>query len=114
MKAKSDTPAEVVETGYSLGKSGMNEKVVNKSEIKPEKRGNLMYLGPTIIGAARHGTVFKDGILSKKVQECITELPALEKLFVEVDKVSESVRALRDEQSALRVIYEQAKVRFKE
>ncbi len=77
-----------------------------------KKKGDLMYLGPTITGAARRGTVFKDGVLPKKAQECIAELPQMDRLFVEVDKMPEAVRELRKKQSALRAIYNQVAQKF--
>lgn len=77
-----------------------------------KKKGDLMYLGPTITGAARRGTVFKDGILPKKAQECIAELPQMERLFVEVDKMPEAVRELRKKQSALKAVYNQVAAHF--
>lgn len=77
-----------------------------------KKKGDLMYLGPTITGAARRGTVFKDGVLPKKAQECIAELPQMNRLFVEVDKMPEAVRELRKKQSALRAIYNQVAQKF--
>lgn len=77
-----------------------------------KKRGDLMYLGPTIIGAARRGTVFKEGILPKKAQDCVSELPMMERLFVEVDKMPEAVRELGRKQSALRAVYAQVATHF--
>lgn len=91
------------------------EKAVQEAAApaaKAKKKGNLMYLGPTITGAARRGTVFKDGILPPKAQECIAELPQMERLFVEVDKMPEAVRELRKKQSALGVIYNQVASHF--
>lgn len=81
-------------------------------EAKAQKKGNRMYLGPTIIGAARHGTVFKDGVLPKKAQEYIAEFPVMEKLFVAVDKTPEAVRELRKKQSSLGAVYDQVEARF--
>lgn len=77
-----------------------------------KKTGDLMYLGPTITGVARRGTVFKDGVLPKKAQECIAELPQMDRLFVEVDKMPEAVRELRKKQSALGAIYNQVAQKF--
>lgn len=77
-----------------------------------KKKVDLMYLGPTITGTARRGTVFKDGILPKKVQECIAELPQMARLFVEIDKMPEAVKELGKKQSALVAIYNQVAQKF--
>lgn len=89
-----------------------------KTEKKPaadtaKKQGNLMYLGPTIVGVVRHSVVFKDGVLPEKVKNCIKELPMMEKLFVDVEKIPEAIKELNKKQSALGTIYTQVKKKFK-
>ncbi len=89
-----------------------------KTEKKPaaaaaKKQGNLMYLGPTIVGVVRHSVVFKDGVLPEKVKNCIKELPMMEKLFVEVENIPEAIKELNKQQSALGTIYTQVKKKFK-
>lgn len=79
---------------------------------KGKKKGDLMYLGPTVAGAARHGTVFRNGILPKGAQECIAELPMAERLFVEVEKAPDAVKELRKSQSALGTVYAQVEAHF--
>lgn len=86
------------------------------STVKPvekKKQGNLMYLGPTITGVVRHSTVFKEGILPKKVKECIEQLPMMEKLFVPLDGISKATKELKKEQSVLGTIYTQVANKFK-
>ena len=47
----------------SIEKENAVEVAVEKSTVKKsEGSGNLMYLGPSLIGIIRHSTVFKDGI----------------------------------------------------
>lgn len=77
------------------------------------QKGNLMYLGPTIVGVVRHSVVFKDGVFPGKVKDCIKELPMMEKLFVEVDKIPEAIKELNKQQSTLGTIYAQVKKKFK-
>lgn len=79
---------------------------------KAKKKGDLMYLGPTIAGAVRHSTVFRNGILPKEAQDCIAELPMVERLFVEVEKAPDAVKELRKSQSALGTVYAQAEAHF--
>lgn len=112
-----------MKTEKSSKAAGNAEMVLNKpvmTEIltdpgkrtAPDKKESLIYLGPTIAGTVRHSTVFKDGILPERTRKCVEELPVMEKLFVEVDRLPEAVRELHKEQSVLRVVYEQAVQRF--
>lgn len=93
--------------------SGTIKLPLKKKNAKREpENGNLIYLGPTITGAARHGTVFKDGILPKNTQEFIAEFPQMIRLFVEVDKMPEAVMEIRKKQGVLGAIYDQVEAHF--
>lgn len=91
---------------------GMETKAVAAPGIKTAKKGNLVYLGPTIIGAMRHGTTFKDGELPDNARKCLKEFPAMERLLVEVDEMSGAVIELRKRQSALKTVYKQTEEYF--
>ena len=78
-----------------------------------KKQSNVMYLGPTITGVVRHSTVFKDGVLPKKVKECIEKLPVMEKLFVATGDIPKAVKELKKDQSVLGTIYAQTANKFK-
>ena len=80
--------------------------------MPPEKAADLMYMGPTIAGAIRHSTVFKDGVLSEKAKACISEYPAMKRLFVNLDDLADVARELAKKQSALRTIYNQTEQKF--
>ena len=71
-----------------------------------------MYLGPTIVGVIRHSTVFKEGVLPEKVQECVKQLPMMEKLFVSIGDIPEAVKEINKNQSVLRTIYVQVTNNF--
>lgn len=86
------------------------EKMVSQAQ-KAKKKGNLMYLGPTIKGTIRHSTVFKDGILPKEVQKCVEEFPMMEPLFVEMDKIPGVVKQLA-KQSVMKEIFNQVSRHF--
>ena len=77
------------------------------AEGKQQSREAVMYLGPTIVGVIRHSTVFKEGILPEKVQECIKQLPMMERLFVPIGDIPEAVKEINKNQSVLRTIYVQ-------
>lgn len=77
------------------------------AEGKQKSREAVMYLGPTIVGVIRHSTVFKEGILPEKVQECIKQLPMMERLFVPIGDIPEAVKEINRNQSVLRTIYVQ-------
>lgn len=89
-----------------------DKEVPKASVAEVEKNNDLMYLGPAITGVVKRGTVFKNGILPKRAQECITEFPQMERLFVKVDNVPEVVKELRKKQSALGAIYNQVVAHF--
>ena len=89
------------------------ETTVKTPVVEKKKQGNLMYLGPTITGVVRHSTVFKEGILPKKVKECIEQLPMMEKLFVPLSEIPKATKELRKEQSVLGTIYTQIANKFK-
>lgn len=72
---------------------------------KQEERENVTYVGPSIIGVIKNGSVFKDGILPAKAQECVERIPMMKKLFVPQSKLVETIKELRDDQSALCSIY---------
>lgn len=85
-----------------------------KKKITVKKtQGDLMYLGPTITGVVRHSTIFKNGVFTKKVSECVEQYPAMKKLFVEADGISNAVKELRKDQSYLKTIYSQVAKKFK-
>lgn len=75
-------------------------------------QGNLMYLGPTIVGVIRHSTIYKNGVLPQKVKECVEQFPAMNKLFVSMKDISWAVKELKKEQSALGTIYSQTAKKF--
>lgn len=77
------------------------------AEKKREKKGNLVYLGPTITGVVRHSDVFEGGVLPERTQKCVAEFPMMERLFVQINEMPEAVKELRKEQSVLSTIYKQ-------
>lgn len=82
------------------------------AEGKQKSREAVMYLGPTIVGVIRHSTVFKEGVLPEKVQECVKQLPMMEKLFVSIGDIPEAVKEINKNQSVLRTIYVQVTNNF--
>ena len=82
------------------------------AEEKQKSREAVMYLGPTIVGVIRHSTVFKEGVLPEKVQECVKQLPMMEKLFVSIGDIPEAVKEINKNESVLRTIYVQVSNNF--
>lgn len=87
------------------------EAEVKDREAKAAAK-DVMYLGPTIVGTVRHSTVYKNGVLTDKVKNCIKQFPAMQRLFVETDKLSDAVKELNKKQSALGTIYAQVAKKF--
>lgn len=82
------------------------------AEEKTVKHEDVMYLGPTIVGVVRHSTVFKEGVLPEKAQECVKQLPMMERLFVPIRNIPEAVKEINKNQSVLRTIYVQVADKF--
>lgn len=78
-----------------------------------KKQGNVMYIGPTIVGVVRHSTVFKDGVLPEKAKKCVAELPMMEKLFVSIEEVPAALKELKKKQSVLATVYGKTQNKFK-
>lgn len=78
----------------------------------PDKAADLMYMGPTIAGVIRHSTVLKDGVLPERAKACISEYPAMKRLFVSLDDLPDASRELAKKQSALRTIYHQTEQKY--
>ena len=88
----------------SIEKENAVEVAVEKSTVKKsEGSGNLMYLGPSLIGIIRHSTVFK---------KCCDEYPPMKKLFVSLDGIAAASKELGKEQSVLGTICTQVSKRF--
>jgi archaellum component FlaF (FlaF/FlaG flagellin family) len=83
-----------------------------KASAAAQQTGNKMYLGPTIVGVVRHSTVFKDGVLPKRVKDCVAQLPMMEKLFVPLEEISAAVKELNKEKSVLGTVYAQIAKKF--
>lgn len=81
------------------------EAVEKKAEQKVAQ--DLMYLGPTITGVVRHSTVFKNGVLTAKTQDCVDKFPMMGKLFVPIGDMPEAVKEVRKDQSVLHTVYVQ-------
>ena len=97
----------------SIEKENAVEVAVEKSTVKKsEGSGNLMYLGPSLIGIIRHSTVFKDGVLPDKVKKCCDEYPSMKKLFIPLDGIAAASKELGKEQSVLETICTQVSKRF--
>ena len=83
-----------------------------KKNAPAKKQGNLMYLGPTIVGVVRHSTIFKNGVLPQKLNKCVEEFPAMKKLFVSMEELPTATKELNKDQSALGTIYSQVNKKF--
>lgn len=102
MSAKPNKTAEV-KTETKVEKK--TEAVVTTPAKKQEKKQNLVYLGPTIPGVIRKNDVYQDGILPEAVEKRISALPIMGRLFVSLDDMTEAVKELKKETSALGAIY---------
>jgi len=99
----------------------MNKKEIAEpkagADVKPQGKtakppADVMYLGPTISGVARHSTVFKSGSLPPKAVECISRFPVMARLFVPLKEMPSAVKAINMKKGALWEIYTQAALKF--
>ena len=77
-----------------------------KSAKKPaERKGKaVIWLGPTIVGVAVTGTVYRNGF-TPQFQNFKKELPAVKRLLVGIEDAARARRALTDPQSAESLCY---------
>ena len=88
------------------------KKVAKKTnEVVETPEEELMYIGPTIVGAVRQSTVFKEGVLPEAVLACVQEFPAMRRLFVPLDGLAEAMIQLK-KNSVLSDIYSQTEKIF--
>ena len=73
---------------------------------QPEKAAgqNLMYIGPTVTNVIVHATVFKDGILPKKVERAISLFKPMRELFIPVDEIQAALAEIRNNTGAKAMI----------
>lgn len=112
MSAKNTKAAEVKTEAVKAEVETVKETVTPEPKKEPEKKSNLVYLGPTITGVIRHSTVFQDGILPAMAQQCVSEFPMMRRLFVTLDEMPDAVKELSKKQSALGAIYEQTSQKY--
>ena len=81
--------------------------------VQPAKKEeNKCYIGPSIQGIVRYGTIFEaEGGLPVPVKHCIEEFPMMAKLFIEISGLPEAMKLLQ-KKSALRTISEKVAEKF--
>ena len=107
VKAEEKKPIEepVIEEVKEIKSEAPKE---TKAEVKP----NLMYVGDTIPGVIRHSTVYAEGIFTPVIDKCIEEFPAMSKLFVPVDDITEALKKVKEQYSPLFVINKEVVIKF--
>lgn len=84
----------------------MPEKKSTKQETKTVK-GPLIYIGPSIVGVTTKGTVYKNG-LTPQMSRAVEELPALNTLLVEIGRIAQARKDLKNKESAVSICYAKA------
>ena len=111
-QATTEVKAEAVEPAAET-EAPKEEASVVQEEVKPEApKENLMYVGDTIPGVVRHSTVYAEGIFTPAIDKCIEEFPAMAKLFVPVDDITEALKKVKEKYSPLFVINREAAIKF--
>ena len=96
---EAETKAESKNTKSNAGVEAETE-FNNKAEVK-----DLMYVGPTIPNLIRHAIVFKDGILSPKVNEAIESYKPMKEMFVTIEDFPKAMMEIKQQTGALAIIY---------
>ena len=65
---------------------------------------NMLYIGPSIRGVVRYGSVFSSGIPAR-LEKLVEKKPIIKKL-VPVSEMEEAVRSSREEGSVIAVAYD--------
>lgn len=66
---------------------------------------NMLYIGPSIRGVVRYGSVFSGGIPAR-LEKLAEKKPIIKKLIVPVSEMEEAVRSSREEGSVIAVAYD--------
>ena len=85
----------------------MPEKKSVKQEAPKAAKGPVIYVGPSIVGVATKGTVYKNG-LTPQISKAVEELPALKTLLVEIGKITQARKDLKNKESAVSICYAKA------
>ena len=85
----------------------MPERKSTKQEAPKTVKEPVIYIGPSIVGVATKGTVYKNG-LTPQMGKAVKELPALNTLLVEIGKITQARKDLKNKESAVSICYEKA------
>lgn len=66
---------------------------------------NKMYIGPTIRGVVKHGSVFSGG-LPQKLELLSKEKPIIKNMLIPISEVANAFKLLKEEGTALSIAYE--------
>lgn len=97
-----------------------NSKAADTTADKAEEQGQptakngalketetVIYIGPTIPGAAAMNTIFNNGI-TVELEKVIKEMPAIASLIVPIGKASKARGQLSEPDSPVRICFEKA------
>lgn len=85
----------------------MPERKSTKQEAPKTAKEPVIYIGPSIVGVATKGTVYKNG-LTPQMDRAVKELPALNTLLVEIGKITQARKDLKNKESAVSICYVKA------
>lgn len=85
----------------------MPERKSTKQEAPKTVKEPVIYIGPSIVGVATKGTVYKNG-LTPQMDRAVKELQALNTLLVEIGKITQARKDLKNKESAVSICYAKA------
>lgn len=89
-----------------MSESKKNTEVVeNEPEAVVQAEKILMYVGPTIVGVASHGTVLNNG-LTESLKAAIEKEPAIRGLLISIENAAVALREIDTKTGATYSLYE--------
>ena len=89
-----------------MSESKKNTEVVeNEPEAVVQAEKILMYVGPTIVGVASHGTVLNNG-LTESLKATIEKEPAIRGLLIPIENAAAELREIDTKTGATYSLYE--------
>nr|DAO39123.1 MAG TPA: hypothetical protein [Caudoviricetes sp.] len=89
-----------------MSESKKNTEVVeNEPEAVVQAEKILMYVGPTIVGVASHGTVLNNG-LTESLKATIEKEPAIRGLLIPIENAAAALREIDTKTGATYSLYE--------
>lgn len=113
MAIKNHIPRQEGGIGMATKKTDEHQKIEETTAIKKVESTTssdkelMVYMGPTIIGFATHGTVFREG-LPETIENTMRQAPFLKGLFVPTTELAAAITELEQKTGIRYRLYQKA------